>query len=167
MRAVMAASEATPRRRQGSALRPGEPNGFAEVLRFRSSWRRPMVERRKTPRKAAARKGGRTAARKSQAKSKAKAKSKTSGKRWSQRVTRESDALDLKRGVFTLTDPKKIAASLKRSAERSSRRKTGAYRSALSMLTFSINRAGKTLPKTQRARLEKAKVELKRAFGRE
>ena len=126
-----------------------------------------MVERRKTPRKAIARKGGRTAARKSQATSKAKAKSKTSGKRWSQRVTRESDALDLKRGVFTLTDPKKIAASLKRSAERSSRRKTGAYRSALSMLTFYINRAGKTLPKTRRDRLQRAKAELKHQFGRE
>lgn len=88
-------------------------------------------------------------------------------KRWSQRVTKESNALDLKRGVFTLSDPKKIAASLKRSAEHSARRKTGAYRSALSMLTFYINRAGKTLPKTQRARLEKAKVELKRAFGKE
>ncbi|WP_271580816.1 DUF3175 domain-containing protein [Bradyrhizobium sp. CCBAU 45389] len=88
-------------------------------------------------------------------------------KRWSQRVTRESDALDLKQGVFKLTSPKKIAASLKRSAEHSSRRKTGAYRSALSMLTFYINRAGKTLPKIQRTRLEKAKVELKRAFGRE
>lgn len=88
-------------------------------------------------------------------------------KRWSQRVTKESDALDLKRGVFKLTSPKRIAASLKRSAEHSTRRKTGAYRSALSMLTFYINRAGKTLPKTQRDRLEKAKVELKRAFGRE
>ncbi|MDA9398034.1 hypothetical protein XH79_04175 [Bradyrhizobium sp. CCBAU 45389] len=82
-------------------------------------------------------------------------------------MTRESDALDLKQGVFKLTSPKKIAASLKRSAEHSSRRKTGAYRSALSMLTFYINRAGKTLPKIQRTRLEKAKVELKRAFGRE
>jgi uncharacterized protein DUF3175 len=88
-------------------------------------------------------------------------------KRWSQRVTRQSNALDLKRGVFTLASPKRIAASLKRSAEHSARRKTGAYRSALSMLTFYINRAGKTLPKTQRSRLEKAKVELKRAFGRE
>jgi uncharacterized protein DUF3175 len=87
--------------------------------------------------------------------------------RWSQRVTKESDALDLKRGVFTLTSPRQIAASLKRSAEHSARRKTGAYRSALSMLTFYINRAGKTLPKTQRVRLEKAKVELKRAFGRD
>lgn len=88
-------------------------------------------------------------------------------KRWSQRVTKESDALDLKHGVFKLTSPRKIAASLKRSAEHSSRRKAGAYRSALSMLTFYINRAGKTLPKTQRTRLEKAKEELKRAFGRE
>jgi len=88
-------------------------------------------------------------------------------KRWSQRVTKESDALDLKQGVFKLTSAKKIAASLKRSAEHSARRKAGAYRSALSMLTFYINRAGKTLPKTQRTRLERAKLELKRAFGRE
>ena len=78
-----------------------------------------------------------------------------------------SDALDLRQGVFKLTSPKKIAASLKRSAERSSRRKAGAYRSALSMLTFYINRAGKTLPKTQRDRLERAKTELKHQFHRE
>ncbi len=101
-----------------------------------------------------------------------KAARKTAGKgsssrRWSQRVTRESDSLDLKRGVFTQRDPKRIAASLKRSAERSSRRKAGAYRSALSMMTFYINRAGKTLPSTQRAHLDRAKVELKRQFGRE
>lgn len=88
-------------------------------------------------------------------------------KRWSQRVTKQSDALDLKQGVFKLTSAKKIAASLKRSAEHSSRRKAGAYRAALSMLTFYINRAGRTLPKTQRARLERAKVELKREFGKE
>jgi soluble cytochrome b562 len=92
---------------------------------------------------------------------------KAAPRRWSQRVTTESDALDLKHGVFKLTDPKKIAASLKRSAERSSRRKAGAYRSALSMLTFYINRAGKTLLKTQRGRLERAKTELKRQFGRD
>jgi hypothetical protein len=95
-----------------------------------------------------------------------KPRTKTS-QRWSQRVGRQSDALDLQRGVFTLRDPKRIAASLKRSAERSTRRKAGAYRSAVSMLTFYINRAGKTLPKTQRARLERAKLELKREFGRE
>ena len=65
------------------------------------------------------------------------------------------------------TSAKKIAASLKRSAERSSRRKSGAYRSALSMLTFYISRAGRTLPKTERARLERAKVELKHQFGKD
>jgi hypothetical protein len=117
-----------------------------------------MAERRKT----APRKTSRKAARKSARKPVGKA----SPKRWSQRVTRDSDALDLKRGVFKLTDPRKIAASLKRSAQRSSRRKAGAYRSALSMLTFYINRAGKTLPKTQRDRLQRAKTELKRQFGR-
>lgn len=88
-------------------------------------------------------------------------------KRWSARVTRESDALDLKGGVFKQSSAKKIAVSLKRSAMRSSRRKSGAYRSALSMLTFYINRAGKNLPKTQADRLERAKGELKREFGRE
>jgi len=120
-----------------------------------------MAERRKKKprsRKTVARKASRktTTVRKSSA-----------PKRWSQRVTQESDALDLTQGVFKLTSAKKIAASLKRSAEHSSRRKAGAYRSALSMLTFYINRAGKTLQKTQRARLERAKVELKHQFGRE
>ena len=124
-----------------------------------------MVERRKASRKAAKRRSSRTSTAKKSSK-KSSAKSGTP-KRWSQRVTRESDALDLKRGVFKLTDPKKIAASLKRSAEHSSRRKSGAYRSALSMLTFYINRAGKTLPKTQRDRLERAKAELKHQFGRD
>jgi len=113
---------------------------------------------RKRPAKRAARKAG--SARGAPAKPPA-------AQRWSQRVTEHSDALDLKQGVFKLTDPKKIAASLKRSAERSARRKAGAYRSALSMLTFYINRAGKGLPKTQRERLERAKGELKRAFGKE
>jgi Protein of unknown function (DUF3175) len=92
---------------------------------------------------------------------------KAAPKRWSRQVTEESDALDLHRGVFKLTSAKKIATSLKHSAERSSRRKSGAYRSALSMLTFYINRAGKNLPKTQKNRLERAKTELKREFGRE
>jgi len=111
------------------------------------------------PRKTTARKGN-------SARGKSAAK-KPSPKRWSQRVTRESDALDLEQGVFTLRDPKQIAASLKRSAERSSRRKAGAYRSALSMLTFYINRAGKTLPKIRRDRLERAKGELRRQFHRD
>jgi hypothetical protein len=115
----------------------------------------------KTARKTAGRKA-KTTPRKPPATRKA-----TTRKRWSQRVRQQSDALDLKRGVFTLRDPKKIAASLKRSAERSSRRKTNPYRSALSMLTFYINRAGKTLGRTQRSRLERAKGELKKQFGRE
>jgi hypothetical protein len=122
---------------------------------------------RKTASSKTVRKSPRKTAAKTTTRRKAPAKRKTSSKRWSQRVTQQSDALDLKRGVFTLRDPKQIAASLKRSAERSSRRKAGAYRSALSMLTFYVNRAGNTLPKTQRERLERAKVELKRQFGRE
>jgi hypothetical protein len=91
---------------------------------------------------------------------------KTPAKRWSQEVTEHSDALDLEKGVFTLEDPKKIAASLKRSAEASQRRKSDPYRSAMSMLTFYINRAGKGLSDTERDRLEKAKDELRKAFHR-
>jgi Protein of unknown function (DUF3175) len=117
--------------------------------------KKPASSRKAPARKAPARRTpSRTAAR------------KAAPRRWSQRVTNESDALDLRRGVFKLTSAKKIAASLKRSAERSARRKSGAYRSALSMLTFYINRAGKNLPKTERNRLERAKTELKREFGR-
>ena len=117
-----------------------------------------MAERRKTTRarKTAARKTSRTTTAK-----------KSAPKRWSQRVTRESDALDLKRGVFKLTSARKIAASLKRSAEHSSRRKAGAYRSALSMLTFYINRAGRNLSAARRRILERAKQELRKQFGRE
>jgi hypothetical protein len=133
-----------------------------------------MVERRKTvrSRKTATRKPARKNTRMKPTRKASSARrkpspAKASPKRWSQRVSRESDALDLKRGVFTLKDPRRIAASLKRSAERSARRKTSAYRSALSMLTFYINRAGKTLPKPQRDRLQRAKAELKRQFGRE
>jgi uncharacterized protein DUF3175 len=89
-----------------------------------------------------------------------------STKRWSQEVTEHSNALDLEKGVFTLKDPKKIALSLKRSAEESHRRKSDPYRSAMSMLTFYINRAGKTLSKADHDRLEKAKDELRKAFDR-
>lgn len=87
-------------------------------------------------------------------------------RRWSQRVTRTSNALDLDSGVFARKDPRSIARSLKRSAERSRRRKTDLFRSAMSMLTFYINRAGKTLSAAQRRRLEAAKDELRRLFGR-
>ena len=95
-----------------------------------------------------------------------KRKSRGATRRWSARVTRESDALDLKRGVFTGRDPKRIAASLKRSAERSRRRKADPYRSALSMLTFYINRAGKKLPVARRRILQEAKAELRKKFGK-
>ncbi len=85
---------------------------------------------------------------------------------WSGRVTRDSDALDLEAGVFSSNDPKRIAASLKRSAQRSRRRKAEPYRSALSMLVFYINRAGRKLPAARRRTLEQAKTELRKQFGR-
>lgn len=87
-------------------------------------------------------------------------------KRWSQRVTETSNALDLEQRLFLKTDPKAIARSLKRSAEHSQRRKSSPYRSAMSMLTFYLNRAGKALPKTQRTRLEQAKDELRKLYHR-
>src|SRR6516162_4433084 len=85
---------------------------------------------------------------------------------WSGRVTRESNALDLDAGVFKLDSPKRIAASLKRSAEHSKRRKAEPYRSALSMLVFYVNRAGKNLPAARRWKLEQAKSELRKLFHR-
>ena len=85
---------------------------------------------------------------------------------WSARVTRESDALDLEAGVFTWKDPRRIALSLKRSAEASRRRKSPPFRSAMSMLVFYINRAGKHLDPVQRAVLEAAKTELRKLYGR-
>ncbi len=88
-------------------------------------------------------------------------------RRWSQSVTAHSNALTLERDVFKLKNPDEIAASLKRSAERSRRRKASAYGSAMSMLTFYVNRAGRNLPAGQRRVLEQAKISLRRAFGRE
>jgi hypothetical protein len=85
---------------------------------------------------------------------------------WSQEVTQGSNALDLEAGVFTWDDPKRIALSLKRSAEASERRKSTPFRSAMSMLTFYINRAGRDLPDERRHVLEQAKAELRKAFGR-
>jgi len=87
-------------------------------------------------------------------------------KRWSRRVTETSNALDLDRGVFTLGNPRSIARSLKRSADRSKRRKTDPFRSAMSMLNFYINRAGKKLPQNQRARLQAARNELRALYGK-
>lgn len=97
----------------------------------------------------------------------AASKKKTGDKRWSQKVTETSDALDLEEGVFTLDDPREIARSLKRSAEKSKRRKSGPFRSAMSMLTFYINRAGHGIDEDQLKRLEAAKDELRELFGKE
>ncbi|MGN6424673.1 MAG: DUF3175 domain-containing protein [Asticcacaulis sp.] len=87
-------------------------------------------------------------------------------KKWSQEVTEHSNAMDTKKDIFTSHSPKKIAESLKHSAEQSHRRKSSPYRSAMSMLTFYINRAGDNLSKRQRGVLERAKDELREAFGR-
>jgi hypothetical protein len=81
-------------------------------------------------------------------------------------VTRKSNALDLDPGVFTLTDPKEVATSLKRSAEASSRRKGTPFQSAMSMLNFYLNRAGKNLGARQKKVLENAKPELRKLFGK-
>lgn len=86
--------------------------------------------------------------------------------RWSQRVTEKSNALDLEPGVFTFENPREIALSLKRSAEESHRRKGTPYQSAMSMLNFYINRAGKHLPEARKQVLNQAKVELRNVFGR-
>lgn len=86
--------------------------------------------------------------------------------RWSRQVTQRSNALDLEPGVFTLDDPRAIALSLQRSAERSRRRKSGPFRSAMSMLVFYINRAGSNLPEADRAKLEAAKDELRDLYGK-
>jgi len=91
---------------------------------------------------------------------------RASRRRWSQRVAATSDALDLESRVFARDDPASIARSLERSAERSTRRKSDPFRSAMSMLVFYINRAGRTLSQRRRTVLERAKDELRRRFHR-
>ncbi len=136
-----------------------------------------MSQRRASKHAAAGREtAGRAAAQEARGRQKPAARRRTaSGKasrpsrakrRWSQEVTETSDALDLRAGVFTLDDPEKIAASLKRSAEHSDRRKADPYRSAMSMLTFYINRGGRNLSALRKAKLERAKGELRRLFHR-
>ena len=89
-----------------------------------------------------------------------------SPKRWSQQVTEHSNALDLEQGVFALDSPVSIARSLKRSAESSTRRKASPFQSAMSMLNFYINRAGKNLPEQRKRLLNDAKTELRRLYGK-
>jgi putative cell wall-binding protein len=97
-------------------------------------------------------------------KSNARTRSKT--RRWSAQVTQRSNALDLQPKVFQSTNPRRIAVSLKRSAQASKRRKGTPYQSAMSMLNFYVNRAGKSLPQKQKRVLERAKTELRDVFGR-
>jgi hypothetical protein len=128
----------------------------------------PMARKAKKSRKKSktpARSRGKSARRSSAPRKKTKGRAK-GRRRWSQRVTEESDALDLENKVFAQNSPKKIAASLKRSAERSQRRKSAPYRSAMSMLSFYINRAGRNLPASRKRILNKAKDELRALFGR-
>jgi Protein of unknown function (DUF3175) len=96
----------------------------------------------------------------------ARAGRKSRPRRWSRQVAERSNALDLERGVFTSNSPRRIALSLKRSAERSRRRKARPFQSAMSMLNLYINRAGRTLPAGKRRILERAKHELRVAFGK-
>lgn len=91
---------------------------------------------------------------------------KKPGRKWSAAATRQSDTLDLEEEVFKSTDPVEITRSLKRSAETSRRRKASAYRSAMSMLTFYMNRAGKNLSRPRRRMLQRAKTSLRKAFHR-
>jgi hypothetical protein len=96
-----------------------------------------------------------------------KSKKKAGGKKWSAEVTKESDALDLEHAVFKSRSAHQIALSLKRSAESSKRRKGSPYQSAMSMLNFYINRAGKNLSPSRKQSLERAKDELRKVFDRE
>jgi hypothetical protein len=119
---------------------------------------RETIERART--RAAARKASKPALATSEA------ARRCTTKRWSKHVMETSDALDLEPGVFQGSDPKQIARSLKRSAERSRRRKAAPFRSAMSMLNFYINRAGTKLSPSRKRILARAKTELRRAFGR-
>jgi hypothetical protein len=135
--------------------------------RSRSAGKGTKAHVRRTARTATSRTSGsrKSASRKSRSH---KSRShKARGQRWSRQVTEHSDALTLDKGVFALRDPKRIAASLKSSALRSKRRKSDPFRSALSMLTFYINRAGKNLSAARKKTLVRAKDELRKEFGRE
>jgi hypothetical protein len=115
----------------------------------------------------AAKKKKPTTARKKTARKTAAKKKAAPKKKWSHHVMETSDALDLQSGIFKSKDPKKIARSLKRSAEKSKRKKGTPFQSAMSMLNFYINRAGKHLSAKEKQPLEKAKPELRKVFGKE
>lgn len=119
--------------------------------------RKSAATRKRTRKTTSARKPRKTSAR---------GAARRPARKWSGRVTATSDALDLKQDVFKQNSPAAIARSLKRSAEHSHRRKSDPYRSAMSMLVFYINRAGRNLPASRKRKLEAAKDELRKAFGR-
>ena len=121
------------------------------------------IAKKRVSRKSATKK---TAARKAAA-GKAARPAKKTVNRWSKHVMETSDAMDLERDIFKSTNPRKIALSLKRSAEQSHRRKAEPFQSAMSMLNFYINRGGKNLSASQTKILERAKDELRKVFGRE
>jgi Protein of unknown function (DUF3175) len=133
---------------------------WGSVMAKRASAKKAGV--RKTARREGTSKSSGSTRRKSSATAK-----RRSTKKWSHKVTEESDALTLHKGVFAQRDPKKIAASLKRSAERSKRRKSNPFQSAMSMLNFYINRAGRNLPASRKTMLKRAKDELRKQFARE
>ena len=116
---------------------------------------------KKTVKRSAAKK---SAAKKSTAK---KATPKKAVKKWSKKVTQTSDAMDLEKDVFKQSDPKKIAESVKRSAEKSKRKKAGPFQSAMSMINFYENRGGKNISASQKKIIDKAKNELRKLYGRE
>jgi Protein of unknown function (DUF3175) len=134
-------------------------SGIAVLSRFRCSMKKKSAKaQRKAHRKEAAHKPATSSRR--------PAAPREAPRRWSADVSRRSDALDLEKGVFTRNDPREIAASLKRSAEASLRKKSDSFRSAMSMLSFYINRAGANLSDMRRRILTRAKDELRRQFGR-
>lgn len=95
------------------------------------------------------------------------AKKKATPKKWSKKITQTSDAMDLEKDVFKQKDPKAIAESVKRSAEKSKRKKAGPFQSAMSMINFYENRGGKNISATQKKVIDKAKNELRKLYGRE
>jgi len=122
-----------------------------------------------TPPKAASKKTSprKAAAKKAAPKKVSAAKKAAPKKRWSAKVTKESDAMDLEQDIFKSTDPKKIAESVKESAEKSKRKKAGPFQSAMSMINFYENRGGKNISAAQKKILDQSKQELRKLFGRE
>jgi hypothetical protein len=134
----------------------------AELMPTKSS-----KSKKSTTKKSAARKTAKTKKAAIKKKAVPPKKAEKSVKKWSAKVTKHGNALDLEQNIFESRDPKKIAESLKRSAEKSKRKKGTPFQSAMSMLNFYINRAGKNLEAGQKETLEKAKDELRHAFGRD